>query len=524
MVFSWNLLLAVLLAPQVSALPITAVGYEGPFTTGAAPLLVATDAYEPLTGDSPSNTFSLPESIETNVMVPDPENNNQPVNIFDYMATFTPYHESNTKWSASPKQLFEYALPAQCNIRQAHLLSRHGARYDDEESSMEDFVKKYPSGSFTATGDLEFLSNWQVSKGLNELTTYGNKELFDKGAKLFYRYGLLAQKQTSKIHARATTMERVTASANYFLSGFFGLEWQDKAELELIIDAPGFNSTLSPSNLCTTDKLNEPESNAKNFRKAYLNKAKKRLNKMLQNAELTISEVIGMQKLCGIETVSLGSSDFCKLFTLEEWKGFNTYYGYRDYNLNFFGHPKAKANGMGWLNDLYARISGNSLNVQTTNNSTLQDSSDYKENIYFDFTHSSVILNVLTALDIPDLKTQYSIDNLGMITSSNPVYEISDILPFASQIVIEIIDCDGNGVPADRSSSSDGSGSSTTYVHALLNDRTLSLDWMANESRADGWVKLDSFLSHISSLNNAVNFQEVCFGNYTSAVTDGVPQ
>jgi hypothetical protein len=37
---------------------------------------------------------------------------------------------------------------------------------------------------------------------------------------------------------------------------------------------------------------------------------------------LTIPDCLQMQLLCAFETVALGYSEFCGLFTEEEWKGF----------------------------------------------------------------------------------------------------------------------------------------------------------------------------------------------------------
>ena len=38
---------------------------------------------------------------------------------------------------------------------------------------------------------------------------------------------------------------------------------------------------------------------------------------------LTTSNLYAMQQLCAYETVALGYSQFCGLFTEEEWRGFD---------------------------------------------------------------------------------------------------------------------------------------------------------------------------------------------------------
>ena len=59
--------------------------------------------------------------------------------------------------------------------------------------------------------------------------------------------------------------------------------------------------------------------------------------------------------LCPYETVSFGYSEFCDLFTFEEWQGFE--YGL---DLQFVGTygfegPAARAIGFGWIEEFYAR-------------------------------------------------------------------------------------------------------------------------------------------------------------------------
>lgn len=54
----------------------------------------------------------------------------------------------------------------------------------------------------------------------------------------------------------------------------------------------------------------------------YLKKARSRLQKYIPSIKLTPKLLYGMQSLCAYETVGLGYSNFCELFTEEEWRGF----------------------------------------------------------------------------------------------------------------------------------------------------------------------------------------------------------
>ena len=127
------------------------------------------------------------------------------------------------------------------------------------------------------------------------------------------------------------------------------------------------------------------------------------------------------------ETVSLGYSRFCGLFTKDEWKGFDylwdlTFY-IGEFNFNIsrikvfdkvqlkdagFGSPTSRAQGKGWVTELLARIQKRTpAPYDSTTNSTL-DENEYTfpldQNLYVDFSHDTVIANIVSTLNL----TQFS--------------------------------------------------------------------------------------------------------------------
>lgn len=54
----------------------------------------------------------------------------------------------------------------------------------------------------------------------------------------------------------------------------------------------------------------------------YLNKTTARLQRFVRGVDLTTTDTYAMQSLCAYETVALGFSAFCGLFTEQEWKGY----------------------------------------------------------------------------------------------------------------------------------------------------------------------------------------------------------
>jgi len=98
----------------------------------------------------------------------------------------------------------------------------------------------------------------------------------------YYDYGHLYNTST-KIIARTTTEDRMLKSAEYFMAGFFGLEWTNNATLEVIIEAPGFNNSLAGYFNCNNSNLavSAAGTNASRiWEETYLKNATARLNAM----------------------------------------------------------------------------------------------------------------------------------------------------------------------------------------------------------------------------------------------------
>lgn len=67
---------------------------------------------------------------------------------------------------------------------------------------------------------------------------------------------------------------------------------------------------------------------------------------------LTIDDVKALQDLCAYESVALGYSEFCKLFTKDEWDGYEYATDLEVYGDAQNGSPTAKALGVGWVSFL----------------------------------------------------------------------------------------------------------------------------------------------------------------------------
>lgn len=187
------------------------------------------------------------------------------------------------------------------------MLSRHGSRYPTTGANVEAFGKRIAAaaGKFEATGLLSFLNNWKYELGAEILVPRGRQELFESGILHYYNYGRLYN-TNSKIIARTTTQDRMLKSAEYFLAGFFGLEWTNNATIEVIIEAKGFNNSLAGYDNCNNSNspLNAGGYNASAvWQSIYLKDATKRLQKMIKGYEWTTVDSFAAQTMCPYETV-----------------------------------------------------------------------------------------------------------------------------------------------------------------------------------------------------------------------------
>lgn len=168
-------------------------------------------------------------------------------------------------------------------------------------------------------------------------------------------------------------------SAEYFMAGFFGLEWTNNATIEVIIEASGFNNSLAGSKGCPNSGKEAGINATIEWVGKYLQKgeaetmilqigsyqistlmtaiylANARLSSMVQGYDWDIVDTYAAQSMCPYETVShlgitlsqlakkqllcvfwklrdadkrrvqaaYGFSRFCSLFTYEEWIGFS---------------------------------------------------------------------------------------------------------------------------------------------------------------------------------------------------------
>lgn len=480
----------------------------------------------------PSGTWAPNQPLQTAVPIAGNVNNS---NIFELHGHTSSYFPNPVGFGVD-----EYPLPPGAEISQVHLLHRHGSRYPTLQSPISDFGAKIENltrtGAAAWSGALDFVKDWKYTLGAEILVARGRQELFDSGVLHYYNYGHLYN-TSSKMLARTTSQDRMLKSAEYFMAGFFGLEWTQNVTLEAILEGPGLNNSLAGYFACE---------NANNFRSAggknaslewagiYLANATERLQKHTGDYNWTIGDSYNAQTLCPYETVAFGFSQWCDLFTYEEWLGFEYSIDLQFQGNDGFLSPTGRAVGIGFVEEFHARLQGHLYNLPpgaTQVNYTLDTMNEtfpLNQDIYFDFSHDTNIYSILVAFGLK----QFS-DVLPSTERKEPRnVTVSHITPFAARMVWEVITTP-HPVKAKRPAPGSAEadfyevGDTTKYVHLTLSQRTVPLGASYPEcgDRDDGWCEMGTFMRLLDGLLAQAKYDYSCFGDYTAVpyghITDG---
>ncbi|KAK5158655.1 hypothetical protein LTR04_005154, partial [Oleoguttula sp. CCFEE 6159] len=321
-------------------------------------------------------------------------------------------------------------------------MSRHAERFPTIRAGvrMLELVKRIQDANVTLKGDLEFVNRWNYftfdpQAHFEQLTTTGpfagTLEAFTTGVKLRTRYEhLLPSSQSlNKINLWASDSNRVIETARYFAAGLFGLDWQKTAHLHIIPETADRGAdTLTPGDTCLKYADNvDPYGHdygarmLMEYRSTYLPAISERLLKQNPDMQFTNSEVYSMQEMCGFETTVRGSSQWCDVFTKEEWLAFEYARDVIHYYRAGPGNPYGAVMGWLWLN-------------ATAN---LLAEGPEAGPLFFSFVHDGDIIPLLAALAL--FPTPHPLPTTHI--APNRTYLTSQLTPMGGRIIFERLAC-----------------------------------------------------------------------------------
>ena len=370
-------------------------------------------------------------------------------------------------------------VPPQCQITFVQILSRHGARdptsskttkYNATIEAIHSSVTSYGKG-------YEFIKDYEYTLGADQLSVFGQLQMINSGRKFYDRYQTLARHSTPFV--RSSGQDRVVESAQNWTQGFHDARKDDMPTnsdpsypypIVPISEDTGSNNTLDHG-LCTSfeDGFDSTiaDSAQATWASVFTPSITARLNKNLPGANLTMDETIYMMDLCPFNTVAndLGKiSPFCGLFTQDEWESYDYYQSLGKYYGYSWGNPLGATQGVGFTNELIARLTRTPVDDHTSTNHTLDDSPltfPLTKNVtmYADFSHDNDMTGIFSALGLYN-DTRPLLNTTRESIQQTDGYSASWTVPFAARAYFEKMSC---------------VGAKGELVRVIVNDRVVPL-------------------------------------------------
>ncbi|KAK6508769.1 hypothetical protein TWF481_003539 [Arthrobotrys musiformis] len=357
-----------------------------------------------------------------------------------------------------------------CRVTLVNVLSRHGARYPTDGAGrlINGTLNKLKSqGTFSAkTG---FIRDFKYTLGSDNLTTFGEKEMYNSGVKFYRRYKSLASDHDPFF--RFSAQQRVIDSGENFVQGFVDEKMKQTGKPPipfpppvLVYEGPRFNNTMDHGTCGKFENSTIASAAQTEFAAVFTKPIIKWLKTEISGVDILPVDVISLMSLCPFYTIAQPTGDplpkFCDLFTHREFELYNYYlslgkfYGYGP------GNPLGPAQGIGYTNELIARLTGTPVNDSTTTNTTLDSDPvtfPLGRKLYADFSHDNTMTSIFSALNLFQ-----GIANLSTTTMDrDSKFNAAELVPFASRMYVETLQCSDN--------------KKEEFVRVIVNDRIMEL-------------------------------------------------
>ena len=266
-------------------------------------------------------------------------------------------------------------------------------------------------------------------------------------------------------------------------------------------DDLSFNNTLSHG-LCTafeSGAYSEVGDAAKStWAGIFASRIRDQINRDLPGANLSIQETIFLMDLCPFTTVASPNgeiSDFCELFSEQQWHQYNYYetldkwYGYAH------GNPLGPAQGIGFVNELIARMTNKPVKAVGSINATLD--ADHKSfplgrQLYADFSHDNDMTTIFAALGLYNETTKLPTTTILEAKDASG-FSAAWTVPFAARAYFEKLQCEGLKEES---------------VRVILNDRVVPMKQCGSDSL--GRCMLSKFIESLHFARTGGNWEQ-CF-------------
>lgn len=399
-------------------------------------------------------------------------------------------------------------IPEGCEVTFASVLSRHGARDPTASKSKiyQDLIERIQNSVTHYDHGFEFIKDVEYKLGADQLTEFGVQQMIDSGTTFFERYPKLAKNSDPFI--RAAGSQRVIESATNFTKGFYASRREDSGDagrdVLVVPEEEGYNNTLNHG-ACTAFEEGPAADIRQRKQAAWKNiwvpPIAARLNHKLRGANLTFDDTIYMMDLCPFHVVASPEakrSAFCNLFNQDEWRSYDYFmsldkwYGYGQ------GNPLGPTQGVGYVNELIARLTMKPVEDETSTNQTLNDSDEtfpLDRKLYADFSHDNLMASVHAAMGLyNDTKRGDLPVGWKVAPGDNGGFSAAWTVPFAGRMYVEKMRCESRG--------------KEELVRVVVNERVVSL--RGCEADEEGRCEVGKFVESLAFARHGGRWDE-CF-------------
>ncbi|KAI0337973.1 phosphoglycerate mutase-like protein [Trametopsis cervina] len=290
--------------------------------------------------------------------------------------------------------------PAGCRVTQVNIIQRHGARFPTTGASQRilSALHKIQAVPAYTSPLLRFLESYEYGLGTDDLVAYGAAESFDAGREAFTRYEALVDDHRLPF-IRSDSSQRDVDSATNWTAGFAAASGGAyHPVLALVLDTATGNNTLDNSQ-CPAAGTSSSETHT--WQSIYLPPITAHLNRAAPGAHLTDEDTYNLISICPFETIATGmKSAWCALF--ERFRGAFSGFAYNGDLDKFYktgyGQPLGAVQGVGYTNELLARLTSSPVQDHTQTDHTLPFPLD--RTLYLDFSHDNHMVSVFAAMGL----------------------------------------------------------------------------------------------------------------------------
>ncbi|KAF9522115.1 phytase [Crepidotus variabilis] len=405
--------------------------------------------------------------------------------------------------------------PVDCKVTQVGCIQRHGARYPTSGSGplIQSAVAKLKSVDVYTDHRLDFLKKYTYTLGVADLVTFGALEAQLAGEMAYERYSHIVSHDKLPF-VRTSGGQRVVDSAQNWTLGFSiasGRVYEPPVSV-ILSESDGKNNTLDDK-MCPN--AGYPDEYTTIWTNIFGPPIADRLNAQAPGAGITPEDVPSLMSLCAFDTVATSSlSPFCQLFSPEEFAEYEYLGDVEKYYNTGYGQRLGRVQGVGYVNELIARLTNTPVHDTTQTNRTLDASPltfPLNQTLYADFSHDNQMIAIYAAMGLFRQRKNRDLDP----TRPDPerTWIASRLTPFSARMVTERLECDGHS-----SWKNDGGleGSITSkkrsgeYVRIFVNDAIQPLEFCGGDR--DQLCELDKFVeSQVYSRHDGEGDFEKCF-------------